>query len=81
MGSLYIISGVTGMTGNELARKLTSKDNLVIGFDNFFASSLETVKDILDKDNFLFYNYDKIPVDCRNRMNIITGATKRIITQ
>ena len=52
MGSLYIISGVTGMTGNELARKLTSKDNLVIGFDNFFASSLETVKDILDKDNF-----------------------------
>ena len=58
MGSLYIISGVTGMTGNELARKLTSKDNLVIGFDNFFASSLETVKDILDKDNFLFYNFD-----------------------
>ncbi len=31
--------------------------------------------------HFLFYNYDKIPVDCRNRMNIITGATKRIITQ
>ena len=58
MDSLYIISGVTGMTGNELARELTSKDNLVVGFDNFFASSLKTVKDILDKDNFLFYNYD-----------------------
>ena len=37
---LYVISGVTGMTGNELARKLLASDNYVIGFDNFFASSI-----------------------------------------
>ncbi len=32
---LYVISGVAGMTGNELARKLISSGNTVIGFDNF----------------------------------------------
>ena len=38
----YIISGVTGMTGNELARQLVKKEeNRVVGFDNFFASSID----------------------------------------
>ena len=55
---LYIISGVTGMTGNELARKLIRNGNRVIGFDNFFASSLKTVEDILENTNFNFYDYD-----------------------
>lgn len=54
---LYIISGVTGMTGNELARRLVSKGR-VIGFDNFFASSIRTIEDILSNDNFTFYEYD-----------------------
>lgn len=55
---LFIISGVTGMTGNELARQLTSKGDKVIGFDNFFASSIDTVKDLLDNKLFEFYEYD-----------------------
>lgn len=55
---LYIISGVTGMTGNELARKLTADKSRVIGFDNFFASSISTVRDILHNENFTFYEYD-----------------------
>lgn len=55
---LYIISGVTGMTGNELARQLTSAGHKVIGFDNFFASSIETVRDLLGNANFVFYEYD-----------------------
>ena len=57
-GNLYIISGVTGMTGNELARQITNTGHTVIGFDNFFASGLETVNDIINKDNFIFYEYD-----------------------
>lgn len=36
------------MTGNELSRNLSQHGNKVIGFDNFFCSSLETVKDLLD---------------------------------
>ena len=43
--NLYVISGVTGMTGNELARKLIISGNRVIGFDNFFASSIKSVED------------------------------------
>lgn len=55
---LYIISGVAGMTGNELARKLISSGNKVIGFDNFFASSVKTIEDITSDENFTFYEYD-----------------------
>ena len=58
MKDLYVISGVTGMTGNELVRQLVGKENHVIGFDNFFASSLHTVEDVLDKPDFEFFEYD-----------------------
>lgn len=58
MKKLYVISGVTGMTGNELARKLVSVGDCVVGFDNFFASSLKTVEDILENELFSFHEYD-----------------------
>ncbi len=58
MNNLYVISGVTGMTGNELARRLVNAGQKVIGFDNFFASSIDTVKDILDNPDFIFHEYD-----------------------
>ena len=53
-----MISGVTGMTGNELARKLIAAGSKVIGFDNFFASSIRTVEDLLDSELFCFHEYD-----------------------
>lgn len=56
--NLYVISGVTGMTGNELARQLTGEGHKILGFDNFFASSLHTVRDLEDNDLFEFYEYD-----------------------
>lgn len=56
--NLYVISGVTGMTGNELARKLVGSGNKVIGFDNFFASSIKSVEDLMGDSNFCFYEYD-----------------------
>lgn len=63
MNSLYIISGVTGMTGNELARRLIVGGDRVIGFDNFFASSINTVNDILDSNLFCFHEFDLNSVD------------------
>ena len=55
---IYIISGVAGMTGNELARQLLSNGNIVISFDNFFASSIESIEDLLVNDKFHFFEYD-----------------------
>jgi dTDP-glucose 4,6-dehydratase len=61
MNILYVISGVTGMTGNELVRQLLNQDETdvkILGFDNFYASSIDTVKDCLDDTRFDFYEYD-----------------------
>ena len=60
MRRLYVISGVTGMTGNELVRQILTEDSQdhVIGFDNFYASSIETVSDRIDDERFDFFEYD-----------------------
>ena len=69
MKTLYVISGVTGMTGNELARKLLSEGECeVIGFDNFFASSIKTVADLMANPDFHFYEYD---INDREQMNAL----------
>lgn len=60
MGKLYAISGVTGMTGNELVHQIlvdTSTDH-ILGFDNFYASSIDTVADHIDDERFEFFEYD-----------------------
>ena len=41
MNNLYVISGVTGMTGSELARQLLKTGHSVIGFDNFLLIFLD----------------------------------------
>ena len=59
MNNLYVISGVTGMTGNELVRQiLNGNKGSVIGFDNFFCSSIDTVEDVIDDPRFEFFQYD-----------------------
>lgn len=59
MNNLYVISGVTGMTGNELVRQiLNGNKGSVIGFDNFFCSSIDTVSDVIGDDRFTFFQYD-----------------------
>jgi dTDP-glucose 4,6-dehydratase len=41
MKKIAVISGATGMSGNETVRKLLKKGYEVIAFDNFFASSIK----------------------------------------
>lgn len=60
MKNLYVLSGASGMTGSELVRQIldSEKDSHIIGFDNFFASSVDTIKEYLDDHRFVFYEYD-----------------------
>ena len=60
MKSLYVLSGASGMTGSELVRQIleAEKDSRIIGFDNFFASSIDTIKDYLVDPRFVFNEYD-----------------------
>ena len=60
MNTLYVLSGASGMTGSELVRQIleSEKESRIIGFDNFFASSIDTIKEYLDNPRFTFYEYD-----------------------
>lgn len=60
MKTLYVLSGASGMTGSELVRQIleSEPDSRIIGFDNFFASSIDTIKAYLDDSRFVFNEYD-----------------------
>lgn len=61
MRRLYIISGVAGMTGNELVHQILKEkdsEDHIIGFDNFFASNVNTIKDCLDDSRFEFFEFN-----------------------
>ena len=80
MRKLYVISGVTGMTGNELVRQILVEDSLdhIIGFDNFFASSIDTVSDHINDSRFDFYEYDLNSVSemqtIENKVNTVKNS-------
>ncbi|MCR4864339.1 MAG: NAD(P)-dependent oxidoreductase [Bacteroidales bacterium] len=60
MKTLYVISGVTGMTGSELVHQIieSESDSFIVGFDNFFASSIDSVADYVNHPRFIFKEYD-----------------------
>jgi dTDP-glucose 4,6-dehydratase len=58
MKKIIVISGATGMSGSETVRKLLHKGYEVIAFDNFFASSIESISDVKDYPNLTFFEYD-----------------------
>lgn len=66
MKNLFVISGATGMTGSELSHQLIRRGDTVIGFDNFFASSIDTVSDILADPCFIFKEWD---INNQDQMN------------
>lgn len=77
MSRFYAISGVTGMTGNELVRQILidgSTDH-ILGFDNFFASSIDTVSDHISDSRFEFFEYDL------NNKEQMLDFEKRVVAQ
>ena len=66
----YVISGATGMTGNELVRQILARNDgsKIFGFDNFFASSIETVADLIKNSRFEFQELDLNNADDMHRI-------------
>lgn len=85
MSKLYAISGVTGMTGNELVRQILvdGSTDRVLGFDNFYASSIETVSDHINDERFEFFEYDlnnrEQMTVFEERVNAVKGSYEEII--
>jgi dTDP-glucose 4,6-dehydratase len=48
------------MTGSELVRQIleAEEESLIIGFDNFFASSIDTIKEYITDPRLVFNEYD-----------------------
>ena len=66
------------MTGNELVRQILTRKEYqdhILGFDNFYASSLETIKDCISDKRFEFFEYD---IDDESQMNLIENRVKEI---
>ena len=57
MNKLVVISGIAGMTGSMVTKFLLEKD-FVVGFDNFFCSTKETIKEYENCEKFHFFEYD-----------------------
>ena len=76
MRSLYVLSGASGMTGSELVRQIleAEKGSHIVGFDNFFASSIDTVKEYLGNPGFVFYEYD---INNADQMNAVEAQVLR----
>lgn len=63
MKNLVVISGAAGMSGSETVRKLLKKGYEIVAFDNFFASSIDSLKDIIEHPNLTFFEYDLCNID------------------
>ena len=77
MRKLYVISGVTGMTGNELVRQILTDGSVdhILGFDNFYASSIDTVSAHINDERFEFFEYD---INNKNQMKAFEDRVNEV---
>lgn len=66
------------MTGSELVHQLLQKESHVIGFDNFFASSIDTIADVVDNPLLTFHEWDINNVD---EMTLLKHDVKSVKAQ
>lgn len=78
MRTLYVVSGVTGMTGSEIVGQIQKEQTYnhhIIGFDNFYASSIKTVEKYLKDEQFEFFEYN---LNNRAEMKLIEEHVDRM---
>ena len=54
----HFITGVAGFVGSNLARTLLSRNEKVVGIDNFSCGFHKNIEDILENPSFTFYEKD-----------------------
>lgn len=57
-----LITGGAGFIGSHLSRKLLDEGNKVVAVDNLSQGNLDLIKDLLDKDDFVFVEADVFDV-------------------
>lgn len=58
--SKIFITGVAGMIGSNLARKILQSGHIVVGIDNLWRGTLDNISDLVEHDNFSFRKADII---------------------
>ena len=53
-----LVTGGSGFLGSHLCKRLLNEDNHVLSIDNYFTSSKENIKDLLEKKNFKITPHD-----------------------
>ena len=76
-GRVTVVSGVTGMTGSELARQLLARGHCVVGFDNEFASSRTSIRDIAESDDLHVFDYDLTDAAAMQELEAFVSSTAR----
>jgi UDP-glucuronate decarboxylase len=56
--TLILVTGGAGFLGSNLCKVLVKQGNYVVCMDNLFTGQKENIKDLLDKDNFVFIEHD-----------------------
>ena len=73
---VILVTGVAGMLGSELLKKILTPQNLIIGIDNFRLGKKEFIKDYYKKKNFFFLNIDLSKKIQNNQLNKILKKNK-----
>ena len=58
--SKIFVTGVAGMIGSNLARKILQSGRIVVGIDNLWRGTLDNISDLVEHDNFSFRKADII---------------------
>lgn len=72
MKKVIFITGIAGMVGSNLLKKISDSKNIIIGIDNYTLGEKKFIEPFLSKKNFFFfkYNLDK-KINCTKLENII----------
>ena len=64
-GNRYLLSGVAGFLGTNMALRLLKGGGEVVGVDNMYCGSQRNLQELSSCDNFSFYHVDiREPLDC-----------------